>query len=141
MSAGYDGKTIVWDVSIQFSRVLRRSANFVNFTWWIYIFCSSDLGRHPNQDIWNFPFQVGRRQVFTVSDWNSIMPIALMLLILFFSLMVPLSWYFYILGFLHCPWELRFHSCKVLLAIVGYVNHMIYLALLALVIRTVVLTL
>jgi hypothetical protein len=67
MSAGYDGKTIVWDVSLQFAKPILYSTTSLWLQVHSYSLCPLDLGGHTHPDLWNFTFQVGRWKVFTVS--------------------------------------------------------------------------
>lgn len=73
MSAGYDGKTIVWDVSFWVPFSLSFEAFlFLTFSWgfcFIWCYLILDLGRHANSDIWNFSFQTGGWEVFIVSSY------------------------------------------------------------------------
>lgn len=63
MSAGYDGKTIIWDVSF----LPDFFYSYHNLPGWTSVFLYPDLGREACTDIWNWAFQVSWWEVLTVS--------------------------------------------------------------------------
>ena len=68
MSAGYDGRTIVWDVSFKLLHAVRSIFVSSLLLMCFHILLIVDMGRYTNSDIWNCSFQVGWWEVFIVSS-------------------------------------------------------------------------
>lgn len=74
MSAGYDGRTIVWDVNFLFLWLL--FSKFSCILWfeggfWLFLLVILDMGRKTDQDLWDFTLQTGWWKVFTVCSLSS----------------------------------------------------------------------